>query len=369
MDLTGQWIGFDQGDVKGTIVIDIDDFGQDRRGHIFFYPDATDIPGIYDTINFQKGKLPESLTFTPHLFEVGGGRPLSMEQAAELYPTASFPRQITVVLHRSNQGELHLKWRSDVGTSGKAKLLNRNFNAASKTTLKAKKMSWRAFKTFIDEGNSVGCVYRGQNDAWPLRTTFHRSKRSDLIPFVTGDVPKLYNALSGRLKHVYDLKNPTILASFWALAQHHGYPTPLLDWSRSPYVAAYFAFKNVTASSEGAVRIFVLQEHPFAHNGQIFFTTYSQPVVKLIEPMSLENERLIPQQSVLMISNVDDIEWLIETLEAEKNVQILQAIDIPKHEAAEVMKDLRLMGIGAGSLFPGIDGVCEGLREQLFPVN
>jgi hypothetical protein len=31
------------------------------------------------------------------------------------------------------------------------------------------------------------------------------------------------------------------------------------------------------------------------------------------------------------------------------------------------MRELALMGITAGSLFPGLDGACEELRERLFP--
>jgi hypothetical protein len=32
----------------------------------------------------------------------------------------------------------------------------------------------------------------------------------------------------------------------------------------------------------------------------------------------------------------------------------------------EVFQELSLMGITAGSLFPGVDGACEALREQNF---
>src|SRR5262249_22999019 len=42
-----------------------------------------------------------------------------------------------------------------------------------------------------------------------------------------------------------------------AVAQHFGIPTPLLDWSHSPYVAAYFAVANSPLVKNGFVNFCV----------------------------------------------------------------------------------------------------------------
>lgn len=80
----------------------------------------------------------------------------------------------------------------------------------------------------------------------------------------------------------------------------------------------------------------------------------------------LENERLIPQQAVSTITNVDDVETYIRNRELESAAVYLSAFDLPVHERHRVMTELSYMGITAGSLFPGLDGACEELRELNF---
>jgi hypothetical protein len=65
------------------------------------------------------------------------------------------------------------------------------------------------------------------------------------------------------------------------------------------------------------------------------------------------------------VTNIDDIETYIRSLE-RPDVRYLRIIDLPVKERPRVMRDLSVMGITAGSLFPGIDGTCEALKEQNF---
>jgi len=47
----------------------------------------------------------------------------------------------------------------------------------------------------------------------------------------------------------------------------------------------------------------------------------------------------------------------------------LSAIDLHVGERRTVMQDLALMGITAGSLFPGLDGACLQLKERFFDLD
>ena len=62
---------------------------------------------------------------------------------------------------------------------------------------------------------------------------------------------------------------------------------------------------------------------------------------------------------------MDDIESYIRYLETPDR-QFLRIIDLPVNERPIIMRELSVMGITAGSLFPGLDGACEELRERLF---
>jgi len=270
-------------------------------------------------------------------------------------------------LSESN-GTIIADWLSDIGSGGSAILRQGNARAESNVETKSDVRNWDSFKSYVASLTPEQYVFRGQAASWPLRTAFHRSTRSDLLPFIQRDVPSLLNNLSGKLRHLYDLSNPTMNASFWALAQHHGYPTPLLDWTYSPFVAAYFAYASVSPKqTTGSVRIFGLDRQRWTTTSQVFHLTHSYPMVRLFEPFVLENDRSIPQQSIMMISNIDDIEDFISWHEATEKQKYLFAIDLPVSERIRVLSELRLMGISAGGLFPGIDGTCRDLKERFFP--
>lgn len=85
--------------------------------------------------------------------------------------------------------------------------------------------------------------------------------------------------------------------------------------------------------------------------------------------MSIENERMIPQQAATTVTSLDDIESYIRAKEEIKNKTYLSAIDLPVNERREVVRELRFMGITAGSLFPGLDGACEELAERNFETS
>jgi len=88
--------------------------------------------------------------------------------------------------------------------------------------------------------------------------------------------------------------------------------------------------------------------------------------INVTEPLAMHNPRALPQQSISMYTNIDDLETYIAHEEKQRGTSYLWAIDLPASERRPVMRDLALMGITAGALFPGLDGACQQLKERFF---
>ena len=228
----------------------------------------------------------------------------------------------------------------------------------------------KKYKEYVATLEGHRFLFRGQNQPWRLRTSFHRAGRADLHRFMNEDIPALYRHLSARTKHVFDLTVADENGAFYNLIQHHGYPTPLLDWTYSPYVAAFFAFREISnsraalAATDDHVRILVLDQAGWrADFNQVLMIAPAILHVSIGEFLAIENERLIPQQAASTVTSADDIEAYIQSKEIDGK-KYLSAIDLPVSQRRHVVQELGYMGITAGSLFPGLDGACEELRER-----
>ncbi len=367
--MDGQWIGRAQGDVPGLAVVEIDDFGPTLNVIAYLFPDDVNLPGSAVHIS-PADRGPK--------FEVGGatvvplnprdGVWLSPQEAENQFPNAIVPRLADVTLELLNDGGLSFSYATEltVGTG----ILNRSRADQPSDLIPSDKVdSWEEFKSIAFSVEPNRYLYRGQSERRRLRTSFHRTRRKNLATYRDQDVNELRRALSSRLNHVFDPRDPSQTGAFYNLLQHHGYPTPLLDWSLSPFVAAYFAFSARTEgrSDTDCVRIFVFDAKAWKSDYQQLSTiAYGPPHFSIIDLLSIENPRMVPQQASATITNIDDIESYLAARGVDRNKSYLFPIDLPISDRQRALSDLNLMGINAGALFPGLDGACEALRYKNF---
>lgn len=244
--------------------------------------------------------------------------------------------------------------------------------AGQPSAISAQESDWGAYKEYVATLEPRRNLFRGQKERWRLRTSFHRTGRTDLERFLREDIQVLRKHLSARTKHIFNLEIGDEFGAFLNLLQHHGYPTPLLDWTYSPYVAAFFAYREVSnveahnSKSNDKVRIHVFDHSQWRKDwNQVLLLILPDFHLSIGEFLAIENERMVPQQAASTVTNIDDIESYIMSKQSVEK-KYLGAIDLPKRDRKHVIRELSYMGITAGSLFPGLDGACEELRERNF---
>jgi hypothetical protein len=370
--MKGQWMGQYNGSDSGSVIVNLDDMGDHYEGVAFLTSANNKLPAAAAVLKTKtkakKFKLKTSIIFP---IDPRTGVVTAWDQIKQFYPNITFSKEAEVS-GGWDRKKLTLKWVTDQKISGSAKIPKSM--ADEQSELKPLIFDWNHYKKHVSRLEERKYLFRGQEKPWRLRTKFHRSGRAELARFLSQDIQTLHKHLSARTKHIFNLLIPDENGAFFNLVQHHGYPTPLLDWTYSPYVAAFFAYWRISnsdaakATTEQKVRIFVFDQKQWRQDfNQPLLLNAVFPYFSIMEPLAIDNERMIPQQAASSVTNIDDIETYIKTKESAEK-KYLYAIDLPLRERKKVINELSCMGITAGSLFPGLDGACEELKERFFEV-
>jgi len=150
------------------------------------------------------------------------------------------------------------------------------------------------------------------------------------------------------------------LIEIFSLAQHYGIPTRLLDWSRNPFVAAYFAASVDRKPDSENIAIWMFSSD-FA---QIFERGID---VNLIDPPTFGNANLILQQGVFTLLNDNQDEACLASLYSRllaKNpgggdYPPLIKLILPKSEAKSLLYLLENIGVYPSRIYSGYFGAAK----------
>jgi hypothetical protein len=212
-------------------------------------------------------------------------------------------------------------------------------------------------QTCVDQSD---VLFRGQPCDWPLLPSLARERLTD-------DVLAAEKAmLSEFQRHSLPFLRitPATTWDWLALAQHHGLPTRLLDWSQNPVTSLWFAVNRPAADQQnGVFWIFRPTDDDFPTENEMTSLDCKRHLVFVPKHLS---ERITAQVAWFTVHKCWRDNPAFEPLEGSAEFGArLTKVTIPADRFAHLRLHLDRFGVNHASVFPGLDGLCSHIKWKM----
>lgn len=208
-------------------------------------------------------------------------------------------------------------------------------------------------------------IFRGQSQKdWKVESSLTRLLRDSGL---VRDFDTFYQIHLSNFKlmlrgHGFDLKSMSD-DEVWAIGQHQGLATPLVDWTNSPFVAIFFALAGKAKSLKGERALWAFNLPDLER-----FRKKDKQLISRVEPLE-NNKRLLSQNGLFLKLQINsDFESIIAK-QPKQNWISLYKITFPDEIIEQGMTALNLMNISYSSLYPDLQGACLSCNQLLKQYN